>query len=169
MQLAAQLQFAQVNALRITEAAGLPEYEFERQFADLDQYLLALHDQFQLTLRARMAMATRQAQPGMERLKRATETYLDVCLEYVPLRSWLAERGHSNRTVAKVLRQRSRSYVQLITFELAGIGWLHAAEAAQLFVAMNREAALAEHQARRKLPEYRAVLWDFLANPPPSA
>ncbi|MGH8529419.1 MAG: TetR/AcrR family transcriptional regulator [Nevskiales bacterium] len=164
--LAERMPLAQVNGALIAQAAGLAPHEFEQQFTDLDQYLLILQERFMDDLRSRVVQATAQTAPGVERLKCAIETYLDVCLEHFPLRAWLVEKRYTNAVIGEALRQRNRGYVHLITHELGAMGWRHASEAARLLMAMSQEASLAEHQARRKLPDYRAALADFLSGPP---
>ncbi len=164
--LAERMPLAQVNGALIAQAAGLSPVEFEQHFTDLDQYLLSLHERFMNELRMRVVHATTHAVPGVKRLQCAMETYLDVCLEHFPLRAWLVAKRYTSANLGNALRQRNRGYVHLIAAELETLGWPHAPAAAQLLVAMNQEAALAEHQARRKLPDYRAVLADFINGPP---
>ena len=163
--LAQRMPLSQVNGALIAQAAGLAPQDFDTHFGDLNHYLLDLQARFMEELRARVVQATMQAAAGAERLCCAIETYLDVCLEHVPLRAWLVERRYTNTEIAEALRQRNRGYVHLITAEFAAMGWRHPPAAAQLLMAMNQETALAEHQSRQKLPEYRAVLADFVRGP----
>lgn len=159
--LALRYTFYDIDPVRICSEAHLPPESFEQHFQDMTEYLLALQQNFLDEMRDKIFKGTTGMKAGINRIKLASEIYLEGCLAGRALRAWLQEaRAHPD--IAEGLRRQSRPYRMVVASELKTLGWPHPEAAANIFVAMTNETVLAEHRIGQALPELREALWDFL-------
>lgn len=80
VRLARTTGLAGLSVNRIVEEAGVSKGAFFHHFPDRASYLLVLHRDFHDRILAEARAVLGDAQPGADRLLRATRTYLDACL-----------------------------------------------------------------------------------------
>ena len=144
-----------VNA--VVAAAGLAKGTFYVHFADRDAFVDALHLQFYARVSAAVTRAVEHLSPGPLRLARGIEAYLDACLADRAIKALLLETK-SDPNLTTTMAERERLFAHLAAPSLKAMGWRDPEIAARLFVAMTSEAALAELEAGRRLPQVRQTL-----------
>jgi TetR/AcrR family transcriptional regulator, transcriptional repressor for nem operon len=160
--LSAELALEQLDASRLCGAAGLSADAFAAEFADLEDYLVALQQDFMDGLKSGFIAATSGLPPGYERAQRGALSYLDGCLAQRGLRSWLLKARLRQEALANSLQRQNQGYLLILPPEFAALGWPHPAAAVRLFLACLWEIARLEHQAGRASEELRGALWQFL-------
>jgi AcrR family transcriptional regulator len=160
--LAARANWTQLKPAAVCRAAGLPPAAFKRHFADTSAYLAATQQRFMDGIRDRIVERTQALPPGFERLRAASEIYLDGCLARNQLRGWLIQARAAQPALAEGLARQNQVYGMVMRAEFDRLGWPHPAAAAQLYLSMLMEAGLAEFTAGRAVPDVRETLWDFL-------
>ncbi|HUS23528.1 MAG TPA: hypothetical protein VM369_01160 [Candidatus Binatia bacterium] len=151
-----------VTASRIVRAAKVAATRFRVHFRDVGTWLAAAQQRFMDGIRDRIVARTGTLPPGFERLRAASEIYLDGCLAQNELRRWLIEARGALPGLADGLERQNQVYVMVMTPEFARLGWPHPAAAAQLYLAMLMEAGVVESTAGRAVADVRETLWDFL-------
>lgn len=141
------LEGLSVNAL--VEFAGVSKGTFFHHFGDRGSYLVALHRRFHDAIHAEILARTEGLEPGRERLALGSATYLDACLRQRGVKAVILEARGSHLVRDEVLR-RNAVTVDLVRTDFAALGWKHPRQAAQLWVAMNAEAALVELERGRR-------------------
>ena len=84
----------------VVAQAGVAKGTFYVHFADRDAFIDALHERFHDHVRDALTAATSGVPPGVERIVRGAEAYLDVCL---------ADRGVKALAVEAALTLRLRA------------------------------------------------------------
>lgn len=151
-----------VTVGKICKAARCTPAAFARHFKTRTRYLLAVQQAFMDAVRDAIVESMGQEPEGYDRVRQASETYLDACLKDQPLRLWLLTARKGEPALADALRRQNDVYQLMLAGEFKKLGWAHPASAARLFLAMLMETGLMETLSGRPLPELRATLWDFL-------
>jgi hypothetical protein len=99
---------------------------------------------------------------GVPRMWRGIEIYLDGRLDR-PAMHELARQLSGHADAARLSRTRSRVFARIFETEFRSSGWPDVEENGHLLVALINETVQAEHEAGRRLPEYRATLHAFLS------
>ncbi len=159
--LAERYTLAELSPARISAAAAVDVAHFDAAFDGVLAYVEALQQQFMTGLRDRIVKVTAGTDPGLLRVKLASEAYLAGCLEQRRLRGWLIE-ARTQPLLANGLRRQNQVYWMLVGSELSALGWRHPQAAARLFLAMINEASVVEHRAGQAVDSVREALWDFL-------
>lgn len=124
---------------------------------ELLQYLLDL-------ARAGVIEMMPTAKPGLSRIRKAFETYLDTNLRHRALRE-LALHFRNDPDGAERLRMRAHGVMLLTQMELHVAGWPNSAPAARLLTAMVQDVAIAEFEAAAPLPSLRETMFAYLSLP----
>ena len=159
--LARQRGVAALSAAAVAQAAGLAESAFAACFASRSEYLSALAGLLMDEVRGAVADAIAGMPSGRARLRGATETYLDANFARPQLREMVMELRF-DAVGAELIRSRIAAFAQAAQSELAAVGWPRPAVTARLLTIAMIEAATAEFEARRVLPEYRRTLHAYL-------
>lgn len=162
-QLARNVAFEQLTPAVIAAQAGLDERAFMDVFDSVDAYLLELNEQFQDTILQRLVASSSGMKPGLQRMRHASETQLDICLEHRDLRSLLVQARRLVPRVAAALHKRNQTTAIMISIELKSLGCQHSKPIGRLYCMMVLEAAQIEGEAGSALPEVREALAEFLA------
>lgn len=160
--LAASGATAGVTVQKICKAARCTPAAFRRHFKGRTEYLLAVQQAFMDAVRDAIVESMGSQSEGYDRVRQASQTYLDACLQHQPLRTWLLSARKSEPALADALRRQNDVYQLMLAGEFKKLGWAHPASAARLFLAMLMETGLMETVSGRVLPELRATLWEFL-------
>lgn len=161
-QLAQSVPFDQLTPSTIAAAANLDERTFLEAFDSVDAYLLELNERFQDSILERLVASSNGMKPGLQRIRHATETQLDICLEHRDLRSLLVNARRLVPRVAAALHKRNQTTAIMISIELKSLGCLHSKPIARLYCMMVLEAAQIEGEAGEVMPEVREALAEFL-------
>lgn len=146
---------------RVVARAGVAKGTFYVHFADREAFVEALHARFHDRVAAAVADATGDTPPGTERIARAAEAYLDLCLENRGVKA-LALEARSDPALSASMSRRHEQFALTAVPSLKAIGWPDATAAARLVAAMTAEIALRELEAGRRLPAARRSLRRFL-------
>jgi hypothetical protein len=130
-------------------------------FGDSHSFHLALLDRLLMDSRAAVVAASADLPPGIPRLWRAAETWLDFNAARPGLREMMLAMRYEPDARARV-RGQIRGFAIMMQLELKSVSWPHASATARMLTAMMVETALAEHEANRKLPDFRAMARCFL-------
>jgi len=147
---------------KVCAAARCPPAAFRRHFKRRTDYVLAVQQAFMDAVRDRIVESMAAQAEGYDRVRQASETYLDACLEHQPLRLWLLAARKGRPELADALRRQNDVYQLLLAGEFKKLGWGHPKAAARLYLAMLMETGLMETLTGTALPELRATLRDFL-------
>jgi AcrR family transcriptional regulator len=153
---------AGLSVNRVVAAAGVAKGTFYVHFRDRSAFVDALHERFHDQVRAAVALASADIPPGAERVHRAAEAYLDVCLANRAVKA-LALEARSDPSLITSMAQRHDRFTESAIPSLRAMGWPDAPASAQLLAAMTAEVALRELEAGRRLPASRRALRRFLA------
>jgi TetR/AcrR family transcriptional repressor of nem operon len=143
---------------RVVAAAGLGKGTFYVHFPDRTAFVIALNQAFHDHIADTVLEAVRSVPPGPERLRRATETYLDTCLHARGVQAFLFE-ARAETAIAETAATRNDQFAELVTPDLQMMGWRQPAKAAQLVVSMVAELALLELRRGGQDRQSRQVLW----------
>lgn len=146
---------------RVVAAAGVAKGTFYVHFTDRSAFIDALHARFHEHVQAAVATATAGRAPGVERIVRAAEAYLDVCLQDRVVKA-LALEARSDPALSASMAARHDRFLASAIPSFKAMGWPDAPAAAQLLAAMTNEIALRELDANRRLPASRRSLRRFL-------
>jgi AcrR family transcriptional regulator len=147
---------------QICDAAKVPAANFAAHFADTGAYLSAAQQRFMDGIRDRIVERTAQVPAGFDRLRAASEIYLDGCLAHNDLRRWLIEARLTLPALAEGLARQNQVYAMVMAAEFERLGWPQPKAAARLYLAMMMEAGLLEFRAAGAVTDVRETLWDFL-------
>lgn len=144
----------------VAKRAGVPPSAYSSAFPELAEFKSALLRTLLDEVLGEAAVASKDMNPGVPRMCRATEQYLDAMLKRPAIRElMLTLQGH--RRAGEVNKSRIDGFVMIFRVEFLAVGAKRAMEAARLATAMVIETAMAEFDARRALPEFREVLYAF--------
>jgi TetR/AcrR family transcriptional repressor of nem operon len=146
---------------RVVAEAGLGKGTFYVHFPDRDAYVIALHQTFIERILAAVRSTQSETPPGLARLRRATETYLDACLRAPGVRAFLFE-ARAEPGIADEVAVANDQFAELVTPDLDVMGWRHPDRAARLAVSMAAEQALLELRRGGRDTQGRQVLWRLL-------
>ena len=149
---------AAMSVDHVVRAAGVSKGTFYVHFKDRMSYLAALHRRFYETVGERIRTATASLAPGGERLRRASEVYLDECLRARGVRAMLLE-VRSEPVIASQIRENIALFGALAAEDLRALRVPEPTSAARLYVAMVHEPALAELERGRLDSKARRALW----------
>ena len=147
---------------RVVAAAGVAKGTFYVHFQDRAAFIDALHERFHGQVEEAVATATAGTPPGAERIRRAAEAYLDVCLVNRAVKA-LALEARSDPSLISPMAVRHDRFATAAIPSLRAMGWADASATAQLLAAMTAEIAIRELDAGRRLPASRRALRRFLA------
>ena len=153
---------AGLSVNRVVAAAGVAKGTFYVHFRDRTAFLDALHERFHGQVEQAVAAATAGTPPGAERIRRAAEAYLDVCLVNRAVKA-LALEARSDPSLISPMAVRHDRFATAAIPSLRAMGWADASATAQLLAAMTAEIAIRELDAGRRLPASRRALRRFLA------
>lgn len=159
--LAAQIAYEELSIAALCRAAGVATNDFKAAFGDLQQYVEALQQQFLDDIRARIIKVTSGTQPGLLRIRLASESYLAHCAEMVAVRRWLLA-ARAQPAILRGLQQQNQNFALLLGTELHALGRRHAGAVARLYIAMLNEVAAAEDRLGHPHAACRAALTHFL-------
>ncbi len=145
----------------VVEEAQVSKGTFFHHFGDRASYLLALHRDFHERLLVEILDSIDGLAPGVERLVRSAEAYLDACLRQRGVRALLLE-ARAEPAIAREVSARNASSAALCKPDFVAIGRAHPLESARLWVAMTAEAALVELEAGRRRRGVRSALARYL-------
>ncbi len=146
---------------RRVEEAGVSKGTFFHHFGDRTNYLLALHRGFHDRLGAEILAAVATLQPGADRLRVASETYLDGCLRDRGVRALLLE-ARAEPAIGSEISARNSANADFCKLDFAAMGWPNPLECGRLWVGMTAEAALVELAAGRRQRAVRQALAQFV-------
>lgn len=146
----------------IARQAGLTTRSIAQQFGDMDRFAAALQSMHYEETRQHTLGALYGLAPGMDRVLRAAQAYLDFAYTRRGLRAWLSELRVRSPLMQAQWRVDSQLYVQFVATELALCGWPHPMAGARLFIAAVLELVRHEQTEQRKLPAARRALEGFL-------
>jgi AcrR family transcriptional regulator len=147
---------------RVVAVAGVAKGTFYVHFRDRAAFIDAMHERFHGEVGDSVATATAGTPPGAERILRAAEAYLDVCLANRAVKALALEARSDPALIASMAARHDRSAAGAIP-SLKAMGWPDAPATAQLLAAMTAEIAIRELDAGRRLPASRRALRRFLA------
>ena len=152
---------AGLSVNRVVAAAGVAKGTFYVHFHDRAAFVDALHARFHSEVQQAVAAATAGTPPGAERVRRAAEAYLDVCLDNRAVKALALEARSDPSLIASMAARHDRFAAAAIP-SLKAMGWPDPSAAAQLLAAMTAEVAIRELDAGRRLPASRRALRHFL-------
>jgi AcrR family transcriptional regulator len=158
---AEQHGLAGLSVNRVVALAGVAKGTFYVHFADRAAFIDALHARFHEHVQAAVGAAIAGVPPGVERLVRGAEAYLDVCLEDRAVKALALEARSDPGLSASMSARHDRVSASAIP-SFKAMGWPDATAAAQLLAAMTAEIAVRELDAGRRLPASRRSLRRFL-------
>jgi TetR/AcrR family transcriptional repressor of nem operon len=154
----------QVSVNRVVATAGVAKGTFFHHFGDRAGFLVALHRRFHDRLKAEIEAAIGDQPPGRERLIRATTAYLDGCRRDRGTRALLVEARAEPAVRAEII-QRNAQFTALAAADFATLDRGNAEAAAQLWVIMAAEVAVAESARDAVIAPLRDALAGFLPGP----
>ncbi|WP_067462950.1 TetR/AcrR family transcriptional regulator [Nocardia amamiensis] len=138
---AEDLSRVSVNA--IAAQANMAKGSFYQHWRSRSDYIIALHRAFHDKLIESVTATIAGAEPGHERLAAAIDRYLDGCLAE-PATKALLVQARTEAGLGDEVAARNRQAAEMITADLAAIGWQDPEPIAALLVAAIAEIALAE-------------------------
>jgi AcrR family transcriptional regulator len=166
--LLAGLRLADTGALsglrvdEVVKAAAVAKGTFYVHFATRENFLLALHGRFHDQLAQRIEQAIAGHAPGLPRLLRGSLAYLDGCCEQRGIKAMLLG-ARAEPAIQHAVGTQNARFDALAADEFKAAEWPAPQHAARLWVSMAAEAAIAEAEGGRKLPQLRQALARFLA------
>lgn len=161
MQMADDLPYSEATLAHVAKASKVPVARLKAHFVDFTHYLIAVQQHFMDELRNDVIASTAQLPPGLERVRIATLVYLDHCMKYFGLRSWLLQARKEEPLLAEGLRRQNHSFALVISTEFHILGWPHPLAAARMYLAALQEAGRLEHAKGEPLPYIREAIWDI--------
>jgi AcrR family transcriptional regulator len=152
---------SQLSPDRLGLLAGVEPGELTTCYPDFSAYLTELLTFLLDEARDITVEATSHQPPSLARMWRGIETFLDARLDRPAIHE-LSRLLQGYAAAAKLSRSRSMGFVRIFAAEFQSADWPDAQESAQLMVALVSETVQAEHDASRRLPEYRSTLHAFL-------
>jgi AcrR family transcriptional regulator len=152
---------AGLSVNRVVAEAGVAKGTFYVHFTDREAFVDAIHAQFHERVQAAMDEAVANVPPGAERIMRAAEAYLDVCLANRAVKA-LALEARSDAALTEAMSARHDRFVDAAVPSFKAMSWPDTSAAAQLLAAMTSEIAIRELDAGRRLPASRRSLRRFL-------
>lgn len=154
---------AGLSVNRVVAVAGVAKGTFYVHFVDRSAFIDALHARFHEHVQEAVAAAIAGTEPGLERIVRGAEAYLDVCLTDRAVKALALEARSDPGLSASMSARHDRSASMAIP-SFKAMGWPDAPAAAQLLAAMTAEIAIRELDAGRRLPASRRALQRFLSS-----
>ena len=143
----------------VVKKAEVAKGTFYVHFPDRTAFLVELHRQFHERLRDAILKAVADLPPGVERLRKATEAYLDGCLHERAVKALLLE-ARSEAPIAAEVQRRNEAFAALAQADFRALGWPHPEISARLFVILAAEAALVDLDTGRN-EDLRQSVWRF--------
>ncbi|HXG27960.1 MAG TPA: hypothetical protein VNJ47_03820 [Nevskiales bacterium] len=146
---------------RLALLAGIEPEDFGACYAHEHDYLADLFGFLLDEVRDITVEATAHMDPGIPRMWRGIEVYLDARLDRPTIHE-LSRRLQGNPAAVRLSRGRNAAFVRIIATEFRSAGWPDPDENGHLMTALVSETVQAEYEAGRRLPEYRITLRNFL-------
>ena len=160
--IADQQGLSALSVVSVTRGAGHAKGTFYVHFSDRTELLLELHRRFHDELFDRIREATRGMSPGPDRARARIVAFLDGCREQPGVRSILVQ-ARALPEMGELVRERNVEATRELSADLASVS-ASPKGTARLLVAATAEAALAELEARRRLPRLREALLALVPN-----
>ncbi|TXH04195.1 MAG: hypothetical protein E6R07_09665 [Nevskiaceae bacterium] len=144
----------------IMRLAGTGPDSFKQCFPDVKEFKAELLRRLLNEILSEAAIASEEMLPGIPRMCRATEVYLDATLRRPAVRE-LMFTLHGHPAANEVNKQRINGFVMIFRAEFDAVGAERAEPAARIATALVVETAMAEFEARRALPEFREALYAY--------
>jgi AcrR family transcriptional regulator len=157
LKLADETGLAAASVNRIVEAAGSSKGAFFHHFPTRGDYLIALHRRVHEHLLEEIVAAAGDLPPGRERLLAGATAYFDAFLRRRGVRGFLLDARSEPLVLAEVSR-RNDQLAEMISPDLAALGWPEPAAGARLWIAAVAEAAVVEFETGGVHPATRAAL-----------
>jgi len=161
LRLADETGLAGMSVNKVVAAAQSSKGAFFHHFPTRQAYLLALHRRFHDSLLDEVLAAIDGMPPGLARLLRTVELYLDAFLGARGVRGLLIEARSEPLILAEVARRNTQA-AQMIEPDLRALDWPEAAASARLVVAIAAEAAIVEYERGGRHEPTRRALVGFL-------
>lgn len=146
---------------QVVAAAGVAKGTFYVHFVDRSAFVDALHERFHSRVVTAIRGATEGIEPGVVRLLRATDAYLDACRDNRAVKA-LAHEALSDPSLTASISARNEKLITGATASFRVLGWPDPTAASRLLGAMTREVAVRELEAGRRLPSMRRALQRFV-------
>lgn len=151
----------QLTAARLALLAGVEVTDVERCYPEFNAYLTELMVFLLDEARQIAVEATAHMEYGIVRMWHGIQAYLDARLDR-PATHALTRLLRGYAPAAKASRSRTGGFALVIATEFRAVGWADPVEHAHLLTALTSETVQAEHEAGRRLPDYRGIIHDFL-------
>ncbi|MEU4215997.1 TetR/AcrR family transcriptional regulator [Actinoplanes sp. NPDC026623] len=151
----------QVSVNRVVATAGVAKGTFFHHFGDRAGFLVELHRRFHDRLTADIEAAIGDLRPGRDRLLRAATAYLDGCRRDRGTRALLVEARAEPAVRAEIVR-RNAQFTALAAADFVALHRDNAEAAAQLWVVMAAEVAVAESARDAVIAPLRDALAGYL-------
>src|SRR5690348_11111891 len=122
LRLAEKQPLAEVSINAIVAETGKGKGTFYVHFPDRAAYLVALHRFFHDRLKAAVTAASSGMVPGLERLQRGLEAYLDGCLQERGVKALLLE-ARSEPAILSEVQRRNAEFTEIAREDFKAIGW----------------------------------------------
>ncbi|MBF6357716.1 TetR/AcrR family transcriptional regulator [Nocardia higoensis] len=127
----------------VTAAAEMAKGSFYQHWRSREDYIRALHEAFHDELFDKVEQQLAGRPPGAERLATGLAAYLDGCLAE-PATKALLVQARTEAGLGEQVGRRNEQAAQVLTADLAAVGWHHPEPLAVLLVAAIAETALIE-------------------------
>ena len=128
---------------QVARHAGLPEFA-ALCFDSREAFLVALHREFLDRLLSTVGGSMDALPPGVERLQRGVDAFLDCCLQHSSLRQQLLALEKAMPDLGRVSSSRRSGFRIMLTMEVSGCGIFNGVEFAALLRSRIEEASLVE-------------------------
>lgn len=151
-----------ITTKALASGAGVPAGSITQQFGDLDRLVAVLQGLHYEAMRSHVLAVVSGQKPGVERILKATQSYLDFAYSRRGLRRWASMVRARSADMQTQWKLDNRLYMQFAASEFALSGWPHPEVGARLFIAGVLELARYEQAENRKMPASRRTLERFL-------
>ncbi|WP_067859756.1 TetR/AcrR family transcriptional regulator [Nocardia shimofusensis] len=141
----------------VTTAATMAKGSFYQHWRSREDYIRALHEIFHDELFDKVQQQVAGWPPGAERLATGIAAYLDGCLAE-PATKALLVQARTEAGLSEEVARRNQQAAQLLTADLAAIGWRDPEPLAVLLVAAIAETALIELADGRRRDDMRTAI-----------
>lgn len=145
----------------IAKTANVAKGSFYTHFKNRSDFLIYLHRDFHEKLKIEIKQAIENRPLGIERLWIGTETYLNYCLSNSSMKSFLFE-ARIEPALTKEVSSRNREFSIWIEKDFTKARWKYIRATANLYVGMIAETAILEMKSKKKLPNLRNAIQQFL-------
>ncbi len=149
---------ARLSANAVVSEAAMSKGAFFQHFPQRRDYVIALHRQFHDRLTEVLLEQIAGLGPGMMRLRRGVECYLNFCQTQAGTKAFLFD-ARADGDLADEVAKRNEQFALLSAPDLESLGWSDPLGVARLLVASAAEVALIEAKRGRKDTAQRRALY----------